>query len=95
MTYIKLMEEKIKLEKELRECTTKGDKILVSRKLDKIKEKIKDLEETTVSGDIAVAPSPMNKKKDILKRPKIEEIEESVSFESLFDIDKNITEFKK
>jgi tetrahydromethanopterin S-methyltransferase subunit B len=91
-SYIELMEEKIKLEKELRECDTKGDKILISRKLDKIKEQIKELEETTVSGDIAVAPDPMNKK--LLRKPKLEDIEESVTFKSFFDLDKNTSEFK-
>ena len=91
------MEQKLKLEKELRNCKTKGDKILVDRKLQEVKDKLKELEETTVSGDIAVAPSPMNAKKDILKRPKIDEdddLEESVSFDSFFDLDKNIPGFK-
>jgi hypothetical protein len=35
----------------------------------------------------------MNKK--LLKRPKIDELEESVAFDSFFDIDKNIQEFKR
>ena len=98
MTFIELMEEKLKLEKELKNCETKGDKILIDRKLQKVKDKLKDIEETTVSGDIAVAPSPMNAKKDILKRPKIDEdgeIKESFSFGSFFDLDKNIPGFKK
>jgi hypothetical protein len=77
-SFIELMEQKNKLEKELRNCKTKGDKVLIDRKLQKVKEDLKELEETTVSGDIAVAPDPMNKK--LLKRPKIDELEESVAF---------------
>jgi len=92
-SYINLIEEKLKLEKELKN-SSKGDKILISRKLEKIQKEIEEMEETTVSADIAVAPSPMNKDK-ILKRPKLDEIEESVNFSSFFDLDKHISEFKK
>jgi hypothetical protein len=94
MNYIELMEKQNKLLKELQECNTKGDKIVITNKLRKVQEQLKDLEETTVSGDIAVAPSPMNKDK-IMKRPKLDEIEESVSFTNFFDIDKNSSEFKR
>ena len=94
MNYIELMEKQNKLLKELQECNTKGDKIVITNQLRKVQEQLKDLEETTVSGDIAVAPSPMNKDK-IIKRPKLDEIEESVSFTNFFDIDKNSNEFKR
>jgi hypothetical protein len=93
-SYVELMKEKIKLQKDLQECNTKGDKIILSRQLEKVQKKIEDMEETTVSGDIAVAPSPMNKDK-IIKRPKLEEIEENVNFSSFFDLDKNSDTFKK
>jgi hypothetical protein len=93
-TYVELMKEKIKLEKELKECQTKGDKIVVSRQLEKVQKKIEDMEETTVSGDIAVVPSPASKDK-ILKRPKLEELEENVSFDTFFDLDKNSDTFRK
>jgi hypothetical protein len=93
-SYIELMKERIQLEKELLECDTKGDKIVLTRQLEKVDKILKDMEETTVSGDIAVAPSPMNKDK-ILKRPKLQEIEENVSFTSFFDLDKNSDTFKK
>ena len=93
-SYVELMKEKIKLQKDLQECSTKGDKIILSRQLEKVQKKIEDMEETTVSGDIAVAPSPMNKDK-IIKRPKLEEIEENVNFSSFFDLDKNSDTFKK
>lgn len=92
MKYIELMKEKLKLEKELQECVTKGDKIVIENKLKKIQEKIDDLEET-VSGDIAVAPERIgaDNKSKVLKRPK--ELEESVSFGSFFDIDANSDTF--
>jgi hypothetical protein len=93
-SYVELMKEKIQLTKELQECSTEGDKILLTRQLEKVDKVLKDMEETTVSGDIAVAPSPMNKDK-ILKRPKLEEIEESVNFSSFFDLDKNSDSFKR
>ena len=83
MKYIDLMKEKLKLEKELQECTTKGDKIVVSNKLKKVQEKIKDIEET-VSGDIAVAPERIGDKK-VLKRHKLEE---SVSFSAFYDLER-------
>jgi hypothetical protein len=88
------MEKQNKLLKELQECNTKGDRIVITNQLRKVQEQLKDLEETTVSADIAVAPSPMNKDK-IMKRPKLDEIEESVSFSNFFDIDKNSSEFKR
>ena len=88
MKYVELMKEKLKLEKELQECSTKGDKIVVTNKLKKVQEKIKDIEET-VSGDIAVAPERLGKDskkpKDILKRPKLEE---SISFSAFYDLEK-------
>ena len=91
------MKEKLKLEKELQECDTKGDKIVITNRLKKIEEKIKDMEET-VSGDIAVAPERIGKSKKPLKRPVLDEldkIEESLSFNSFFDIDKHSDTFKK
>jgi hypothetical protein len=100
-SYIELMEKKNKLLKELRECSTKGDKIILERQLQKVDAILKEMQETTVSGDIAVAPDPMNLKKDkkdkdsLLKRPKIEEMEESVNFSSFFDLDKNSDSFKR
>jgi hypothetical protein len=93
-SYVELMKEKLQLTKELQECNTKGDKILLTRQLEKVQKKIEDMEETTVSGDIAVAPSPMNKDK-IMKRPKLDEIEESVNFSSFFDLDTNSDKFKR
>ena len=96
-SYVELMKEKVKLQKELQECNTKGDKIVLSRQLEKVQKILKDkeeVEETTVSGDIAVAPSPMNKDK-IMKRPKLDEIEESVNFNSFFDLDTNSDKFKR
>ena len=90
MKYIELMKEKLKLEKELQECVTKGDKIVITNKLKKIQEKIDDLEET-VSGDIAVAPERIgadSKKSKVLKRPKLDELEESVTFNTFYDLEK-------
>ena len=95
-SYIELMEQKNKLLKELNNCSTKGDKIVIENKLRKVDAILKDLEETTVSADIAVAPDPMNLNKDkILKRPKLDSIEESVTFSSFFDLDANSDSFKR
>jgi hypothetical protein len=96
-SYVELMKEKLQLTKELQECNTKGDKILLTRQLEKVDKILKDMEETTVSGDIAVAPAPMNKDK-IIKRPKLgelDELEESVNFGSFFDLDANSDTFKR
>jgi len=96
MNYIELMEKQNQLLKELQECKTKGDKIVITNQLRKVQEQLKDLEETTVSGDIAVAPERIGlSDKKPLKRPKPEELEESVSFGSFFDIDKNSDRFIK
>jgi hypothetical protein len=101
-TFIELTKKKLDILKELSNPDiTKGDKIVLENELQNIEEKIKELEETTVSGDIApTMTNLLSKKKDkkILKRPKLgelEELEESFSFSEFFDKEKQIGEFKK
>ena len=97
MNYVDLMKEKNQILKELQDKSLpKGDRIILERKLNKIQEKIKEIEETTTSADIAqVTPNLMSKdkKKKLLRKPKLDELEESVSFEQILNLDE-IGEFK-
>ena len=96
--FISLSKEKLEIIKELRSPeVTKGDRVLLQRRLERIEEKLEQIQkESTVSGDIAQTQSNLmatkdkksGKSKKVLKRPEI--FDEFDEIEDIEKLDENI-----